>query len=142
VSSPSKLQRSLHPQFYRQLTVMHNCCIIEALADENGEIVLAHQGKGECIMTQTSVSLSPNELENLVRRVIREELIQLLRSPVRSILEDRTQDGPDDALQDNLLLGEALAVLREVGDKPEAWMTWEDFEAELDRAEAAGELPD
>jgi hypothetical protein len=93
-------------------------------------------------MTQTSISLSPNELEDLVRRVIREELIQLLRSPVRSILDDRTQDGPDDAAQDNLLLGEALEVLQAAGDQPDAWMTWEDFEAELDRAEAAGELPD
>ena len=93
-------------------------------------------------MTQTSVSLSPNELESLVRRVIREELIRLLRSPVRSILDDRTQDGLDDVAQDNLLLGEALEVLREIGDKPDAWMTWEDFETELDRAEAAGELPD
>ena len=93
-------------------------------------------------MTQTSISLSPNELESLVRRVIREELIQLLRSPVRSILEDRTQEGADDRAQDNLLLGEALGVIQEIGDKPDAWMSWEDFEAELDRAEAAGELPD
>jgi hypothetical protein len=53
-----------------------------------------------------------------------------------------TQDRPDDLAQDDLLVGEALLVLREHGNEPDAWMTWEDFEAELDRAEAAGELPD
>ena len=93
-------------------------------------------------MSQTTIPLSPNELEVLVRRVVREELIRLLRSPVRSILEDWTQEGPDDSAEDELLLSEALAVLQEYGDKPEAWMDWEDFEAELDRAEMAGELPD
>ena len=74
-------------------------------------------------MTQTSISLSPSELERLIRRVVREELSELLRSRVRSILYDRTQDGPDDAAQDNVLLGEALLVLREHGDEPDAWMT-------------------
>jgi hypothetical protein len=93
-------------------------------------------------MSQTTVSLSPDELEVLVRRVVREELTRLLRSPVRSILEDWRQEGLDDPAEDELLLSEALAVLQEYGGKPEAWMTWEDFEAELDRAEAAGELPD
>lgn len=93
-------------------------------------------------MTQTSVSLSPSELESLIRRVVREELGELLRSPIRSILRDRTQDGPDDPFQDDMLLGEALAVLLEHRDEPDAWMTWEDFESELDRAEAACELPD
>ena len=93
-------------------------------------------------MSQTTVSLSPDELEVLVRRVVREELIRLLRSPVRSILEDWRQEGPDDPAEDELLLSEALAVLQGYGDKPEAWMNWEDFEADLDRAEMAGELPD
>ena len=93
-------------------------------------------------MGQITVSLSPEELEALVRRVVREELIRLLRAPLRSILEDRTQEGPDNPAEDDLLLHEALAVLREYREKPEAWMSWRDFEAELDRAEAAGELPD
>ena len=93
-------------------------------------------------MSQTTVSLSPSELETLIRRAVREELIRLLRSPVRSILEDWGQEGPDDPAEDELLLSKALAVLQGYGDKPEAWMNWEDFEAELDRAEAAGELPD
>ena len=92
-------------------------------------------------MRQTTVTLSPNELQVLVRRVVREELTRLLRAPVRSILEDWGQEGPDDPAQDELLLREALAVLQGYEDQPDAWMNWEDFEAELDRAEAAGELP-
>lgn len=39
-------------------------------------------------------------------------------------------------------VGEPVAVLKQYGDKPEPWIKWEDFEAELDRAEAAGKLPD
>lgn len=93
-------------------------------------------------MSQITASLSPDELEALIRRIVREELIRLLRTPVRSILEDWSQEGPDNPAEDDLLLHEALSVLREYGDKPEAWMSWEDFEAELDRAEAAGELSD
>lgn len=90
----------------------------------------------------TTVSLSPHDLENLIRRVVREELSRLLYIPVRSILEDWKQEGPDDLSEDDILLTEALAVLRQYGDHPEAWMSWEDFEEELDEAEAAGELPD
>ena len=93
-------------------------------------------------MSQLTVYLSPNELEILVRRVVREELTHLLRAPVCSILEDWRQEGPDDPVEDKLLLSEALAVLQGYDDQPEAWMNWEDFEAELERAEAAGELPD
>ena len=93
-------------------------------------------------MSQLTVYLSPNELEILVRRVVREELTHLLRTPARSILEDWRQEGPDDPVEDELLLSEALAVLQGYDDQPEAWMNWEDFEAELERAEAAGELPD
>ena len=92
-------------------------------------------------MSQTTISLSPNELEVLVRRMVREEFTRLLHAPVRSILEDWRQEGPDDPAEDELLLREALAVLQGYGDQPDAWMDWEDFEAELDRAEAAGELP-
>ena len=44
-------------------------------------------------------------------------------------------------IEDEGLLKGALAVLEEYGDKPKSWMRWEEFEAELDRAEAAGELP-
>ncbi len=81
-------------------------------------------------MSQTTGSLSPNELEAFVRRVVREEITRLLRSPVRSILEDWRQEGPDDPAEDELLLNEALAVLQDYGDKPAAWINWEDLEAD------------
>lgn len=80
-------------------------------------------------------------LETLVRRVVREELQRLLEKPARSILDDWKQEGPNDPDGDALLLSDALAVLRKYKDSPDAWMSWEDFEAELDKAEAAGELP-
>jgi hypothetical protein len=58
-----------------------------------------------------------------------------------SVLEDWDQEGPDDPAGDEAALQDALVALEEYGDKPETWVKWEDFEAELDRAEAAGELP-
>ncbi len=77
-------------------------------------------------------AFTPDELEVLIRRVIREELIRLLQAPVRSILDDWKQEGPDEPIEDDLLLQDALAVLQNYGDKPEAWLSWEDFETELD----------
>ena len=72
----------------------------------------------------------------MMQDVVREELRQLF-SPF--LLKQRER--VDESADDKLLLQEALAVLEEYSDKPEAWMKWEDFEAELDRAEVAGELP-
>jgi hypothetical protein len=97
----------------------------------------------------TTVSIGLSDLENLMRRVVREvvreELSRLSRArprPItRSILDDWSQEGPDDPAGDDELLAEAMAVLDEYGNKPETWITWEDLEAELDRAEARGELP-
>ena len=56
--------------------------------------------------------------------------------------DDWRHEGPHDPAGDASALRDALATLREYGDQPDAWMAWEDFEAELDRAEAARELPD
>ncbi len=91
--------------------------------------------------TATVIVMTPTELENLIRRVVREELAHAPHAAATSILDDWSQEGPDDPEGDEQLLQEALAVLEEYGDKPEAWMKWEEFEKELDRAEAAGELP-
>lgn len=90
-------------------------------------------------MSQITTSISPEELEALIRRVVREELTRLLQTPVQSILDDWKQEGPDNPIEDDLLLQDALAVLQSYEHKPEAWMSWEDFEAELDEAEAKGE---
>jgi len=90
---------------------------------------------------QISTSFNIADLESLIRRVVREELNTLLRKPVGPILEDWKQEGPEDSLGDEVLLRDALGVLQQYENTPEAWMRWEDFEAELDRAEASGELP-
>lgn len=85
------------------------------------------------------------DLENLMRRVVREvvreELSRLPQAPTRAtILDDWSQEGPDDPAGDAALLAEAMVVLDQYGDKPETWMSWEDLEAELDKAEARSEL--
>ncbi len=95
---------------------------------------------------QTAITLSPADLEALVRRVVREvlreELARLARRPVPSILDDASQEGPDDPAGDEALLADAMAALEQYENDPAAWMKWEDFKTELARAEAAGELPD
>ena len=80
-------------------------------------------------------------LESLIRRVVREELAALLNASAGSILEDWRHEGPEDPEQDAALLRDVLSALRADRDRPEAWVSWEECEAELDRAEAAGELP-
>ncbi len=81
------------------------------------------------------------DLESLVRRVIREEFLAFLRSP-EATFETWQREEADEARHDSILLREALEILQADGDRPEAWISMEEAEAELDRAEAAGELPD
>ncbi len=76
------------------------------------------------------------ELENLIRRIVREELARLLRSPVRSVLDDWRHEGPEDPEGDEQLAADALALLEKYENTPEAWMNWEDFKAELGGAQA------
>ena len=83
---------------------------------------------------RTNITMSPDELEALVRRVVREELKQLLRTPARSIADDWQHEGEDDPAGDAQLLTEALDVLRQHSDDSEAWMSWEDLEAQLDKS--------
>lgn len=92
--------------------------------------------------TQTVIPISPTDLESLIRRVVCEELVSLFHKLKYSILEDPAQEGPEDPTGDEMLLNEALAFLQRYGDQPDTWMSWEEFELELDRAEVAGELPD
>lgn len=88
-----------------------------------------------------TVRIPDEKLEHFVRRIVREELLQLLdRQP--SIAENWLHEGESDEAGDELLLKDGLAVLAEYVDRSETWMSWADFEAELERAEAAGELPD
>ena len=84
-------------------------------------------------MSQTTIMLSPADLETLIRRVVHDEITHLLQTPVRSILEDWKHEGPDDPKGDEVLLSEALAVLERYGSKPDAWTSWKEFERELDQ---------
>lgn len=91
---------------------------------------------------ETMVVLKPAELEAMIRRVVREEISQALKTRPPNILDDWSQEGPDDPEGDELLAQEAEAIWEEYKDKPETWRKWEDVEAELDQLEVAGELPD
>jgi hypothetical protein len=86
---------------------------------------------------QTTIAMSPADLEALIRRVVREELSRL--SP--SILDDWSHEGPDDPEGDAALLQEALEVIQQREQHGDTSVSWEEFQAELRRAEAAGELP-
>jgi hypothetical protein len=84
-------------------------------------------------MSEIAISVGPEELEALIHRVIREELARLLQRPIKSILDDWKQEGPDDPIADDLLLKDALAVIQKYKDKPVAWLNWEEFKTELDK---------
>jgi predicted house-cleaning NTP pyrophosphatase (Maf/HAM1 superfamily) len=94
-------------------------------------------------MTQATITIGLTDLEDLIHRTVqeavREELVRLLRTPDRSILEYWEHEGPEDPAGDEELLAEALAMIQQYEENPEGWKTLEEFEAEL--AEAAHELP-
>jgi len=95
--------------------------------------------------TEAAIVINLTDLENLIRRVVREavreELTRLLRTPDRSILDYWEHEGPDDPAGDEQLLAEALTLIQQYEKNPEGWKTLEDFEAELAEAEARHELP-
>ena len=91
------------------------------------------RGRRTMSAPQTVITLSPVDLETLIRRVVHDEITRLLQTPVRSILEDWKHEGPDDPKGDQVLLGEALAVLEQSGSTPGAWTNWKEFERELDQ---------
>lgn len=92
-------------------------------------------------MSREFVTLERRDLEDLVRRMVKEELGRLLRPSRPSVADDWSHEGPEDPEGDTRLLREALATLEQHRDRPAAWVDWEDARTELDRAEAAGELP-
>jgi hypothetical protein len=91
--------------------------------------------------TQATITISLADLEAMMRRVVREELARLLRAPSRDILNDWSQEGPEDLEGDEHLLRDALELIKRYGENPVGWKTLEEFEAELAQAEAAHELP-
>lgn len=91
---------------------------------------------------EKTVTVSLAELETLIRRMVRQELIRLLHPSGSSVLENLDHEGPDDPAGDEALLAEALALLKRYESDPDSWTSWEEFNVELAKAEAAGELPD
>jgi len=83
------------------------------------------------------VSVSLNDLESLIRRVIPEELA---RQRQQHILDDWSHGGPGDPVGDEDLLRDAQAASEGYRVNREGWLTWEEFEAEIGRAEAAGAM--
>ena len=99
------------------------------------------------IMTpQVTITISMTELEALIHRAVREavheELSPLLRRSSFSNLDDWEQEGPEDPQGDEKLLTDALVMSQQYRENREGWKRWEDFKVELERSEAAGELPD
>jgi len=80
---------------------------------------------------QTTVSLSPAQLEQLSRRIVREEVGRLLQQPKPSVLDDWSHEGPEDPEGDAELLTEALDGVRQQEQNPAASRGWEEFKAEL-----------
>ncbi len=89
----------------------------------------------------TRITLSAEELESLIRRVVREELTRQSDAPA-AILHDWRHEGPDDPVADEELAKEAEALSLKYREAPEELMSLNELEAELARAEAIGELPD
>ena len=92
-----------------------------------------------------TVSFSVNELEVIiqraVRKAVREEFSRLLQRERPSVVDDWSQEGEPDPEGDMALLAEALELIRRYENNREGWKNWDVFKAELEEAEAAGELP-
>jgi len=89
---------------------------------------------------EATLTVTVADLEDMVRRMVRAELIRLLHLQKPSLLEDESHEGAENVVEDELLLDEALVVLEKYENDPDAWTDWAAFKAELTRAEAAGEL--
>ncbi|NJP07958.1 MAG: hypothetical protein HC837_21215 [Chloroflexaceae bacterium] len=91
---------------------------------------------------QQTVTISIADLEAIIQRTVREtvreELRRLLYQHLPAIRHYLLHEGPDDPEGDEELLQEALEILATT--PPDAWVSLDDFEAALDRAEAAGEV--
>ncbi len=81
----------------------------------------------EVSASEVTVTVSLAELETLVRRVVRQELIRLLHQSGSAILEDESHEGPVDPAGDEALLAEALAVLKQYENDPNNWTSWGEF---------------
>ena len=83
------------------------------------------------VKTKTAMKLTLTELENLIRRVVREELERRLGAPPTSAVDDWSQEGPEDAAGDEELLAEALIAIQQYERNPEGVKSLEEFEREV-----------
>lgn len=91
---------------------------------------------------QVSFTVTRDELEALLRRIVREEVTRLLAERRTTLLDDWGQEGPDEPQGDAALLAEVLTEIEHEQAAPQPHIDWAAARAELARAEAAGELPD
>ena len=75
-----------------------------------------------------TITANLTDLENLIRRVVREELTR--QSRAGSILDDWRQEGPDDPAGDEQLLREAIEVSERYRVDKRGGKTLEEFEAD------------
>lgn len=91
---------------------------------------------------QFSTTLSLAEMEAFIRRVVREamheEFARVLPQSIGSIVDDWSQEGPEDSAGDQLLLAEALAERERYRTDSQDWQDWDEFKTELRTAEAEG----
>lgn len=90
----------------------------------------------------TAAGLTVAELEALIRRVVREELTRLVQQQPGPTGDEWSHEGPDDPQGDEALLNDVLEQTEREKTTPAIRISWEAAKAELERAEAAGELPD
>ena len=82
---------------------------------------------------QLTISITRDELEALLRRIVREELAHLLEARKPSVLDDLSREGPDDPNGDAALLEEVLAMSEREQNTPIPRIAWETAKAELAR---------
>jgi hypothetical protein len=112
--------------------------MMEARAESYAEVITMTNVTDE---HQQTVTISVAELEQIIQRTVREELRRVLHQNLPAIRHYLLHEGPDDPAGDEQLLQEALEILAYIEAHPETVQSWEEVKAELDRAEAAGELP-
>ncbi len=87
------------------------------------------------VPTETIITVNLADLENLIRRVVREELARYARI-APDILDDWRHEGPDDSAADEALVRKALPISEQYRVNKEGWKTLDEFEAELAKSTA------
>ncbi|MBO9325848.1 MAG: hypothetical protein J7463_10780 [Roseiflexus sp.] len=91
---------------------------------------------------QFTTTVSRNESEALLRRIIHEELTRPLEAQRLSLLEGQSREGPDDPDSDAALLADMLAQIEREAVTPAPRIDWAAVKAKLAHVEAAGKSPD